>query len=118
MYDIIISGYYGFNNSGDEALLYSIIQDLRACKPDIKIAVLSQNPAQTSANYQVDAIERLKLFQVFRTMRPSSLKRRRQPDSGRNQFKVALLLSADYPACKVERSEGNAVCKRRRPCGT
>lgn len=73
MYDIIISGYYGFNNSGDEALLYSIIQDLRACKPDIKIAVLSQNPAQTSANYQVDAIERLKLFQVFRTMRHTRL---------------------------------------------
>ena len=40
MSDIIISGYHGFANSGDEALLYAILMALRKKRPDIDVTVL------------------------------------------------------------------------------
>lgn len=58
MSDVVISGYYGFRNNGDDALLLSIINDLRAQKPDIDIVVLSKNPAETQRIYNVRAVSR------------------------------------------------------------
>ena len=51
MYNILISGYYGFNNIGDESILRTVIDNLREKLPDIDITVLSHDPAQTSAKY-------------------------------------------------------------------
>lgn len=65
MSDILISGYYGFENSGDDALLLAIIRDLKKKKPDIKPAVLSKAPQETSKIYQVQAIDRLNPFSVI-----------------------------------------------------
>ena len=39
-YDAVLSGYYGFNNSGDDALLLGIVESLRREKPDIRLLVL------------------------------------------------------------------------------
>ena len=38
---IIISGYYGFNNTGDEAILKSMVKAFKEKMPQIKIVVLS-----------------------------------------------------------------------------
>ena len=73
MYDIIISGYYGFDNSGDDAILQAIIDDLRSIKNDVRIAVLSKNPAATKAAYGVDSINRFNVFDVIKTMKKSKL---------------------------------------------
>lgn len=73
MYDIMISGYYGFNNSGDDAILLAIINDLRKLKKDIRIVVLSKNPRDTAENYGVDSIDRFNLFKVIGTMRKTKL---------------------------------------------
>jgi len=73
MYDIMISGYYGFNNSGDDAILLAIINNLRKIKKDVRIVVLSKNPKDTAANYGVDSIDRFNLFKVIGTMRKSKL---------------------------------------------
>ena len=37
MYNILISGYYGFNNIGDESILRTVIDNLREKLPDIDI---------------------------------------------------------------------------------
>ena len=37
MYDVMISGYYGFGNSGDDAILLAIIDNLRSIKKDIRM---------------------------------------------------------------------------------
>lgn len=58
MSDILILGYYGFQNSGDDALLLSIIQQLKKYKEDINLCVLSKNPAETSKIYNVKAVKR------------------------------------------------------------
>lgn len=65
MKEILISGYYGFNNSGDDALLRSIIDNLRAEHKDKKIVVLSKNPEQTEKIYKVDAVSRTNLFSII-----------------------------------------------------
>ena len=56
--DILILGYYGFKNSGDEALLLSMIQQLRKQDSSLKITVLSENPKETSQIYKVKAAKR------------------------------------------------------------
>lgn len=73
MYDIMISGYYGFNNSGDDAILMAIIDNLRSIKKDIRIVVLSKTPKDTAKNYGVDAVDRFNLFEVIRTMKRTRL---------------------------------------------
>lgn len=72
-YDVIISGYYGFGNVGDDAMLRSIIDNLKLQKPDISILVLSKNPIATSHNYGVNTVNRKNMFAVYSSMRKSKL---------------------------------------------
>ena len=55
---IVISGYYGFDNCGDEAVLMTMIHCLRKLCPDIDITVLSANPEKTRELYGVNAVNR------------------------------------------------------------
>jgi len=55
---IVISGYYGFDNCGDEAVLMSIVHCLKKLRPDARITVLSGNPEKTRELYDVDAVSR------------------------------------------------------------
>ena len=54
MYRILISGYYGFNNIGDESILFAVVSSLREKLDDIEITGLSQNPESTAAKYGVN----------------------------------------------------------------
>ena len=63
-YDAVISGYYGFGNSGDEALLSGIISNLRKQKEDIKICVLSKNPEETAKEHGVHSVNRYSYLKV------------------------------------------------------
>ncbi len=72
-YDIIISGYYGFKNIGDDAMLMAIAKSLRLYKKDISIMVLSREPVETKCIYNVDSIYRFNILKVFRAMRHSKL---------------------------------------------
>jgi polysaccharide pyruvyl transferase CsaB len=72
---IVISGYYGFKNSGDEAVLQSILLALEAesVKQGIAIEpiVLSIDPEWTAKTYGVQAIHRMKLREVTKAIRQS-----------------------------------------------
>jgi len=70
---IMISGYYGFNNTGDEAILKSMVRAFKEKLPQIKIVVLSYSPLQTSQTYQVKAINRLHLIDIMRCLRDTNL---------------------------------------------
>lgn len=54
-FDFVISGYYGYENIGDEAVLGSIIDAVREKKPDAAFTVLSRRPKQTRTAFGVDA---------------------------------------------------------------
>ncbi|MDO8734641.1 MAG: polysaccharide pyruvyl transferase CsaB [Elusimicrobiota bacterium] len=66
MSDILISGYYGFKNAGDELILKAIIMDLRRYKPDVTITVLSATPDETSNSYNVYAVNRWNIFSAVK----------------------------------------------------
>jgi O-antigen biosynthesis protein len=53
---IMIAGYYGFGNTGDEAILEAIIQELRELYAGIAMIVVSGDPSHTERNYPVQAI--------------------------------------------------------------
>lgn len=66
---VVLSGYYGFDNCGDEAILYSIIQGLRGIQADIDITVLSNNPSYTKEMYGVDSVDRHHLGEISAVMK-------------------------------------------------
>ena len=70
---VVISGYYGFNNIGDEAVLSSIVTALRKHIPDVHIIVLSNAPSQTKAFYGVQAINRWQIKEIAKAIKASDL---------------------------------------------
>lgn len=56
---VVISGYYGFGNIGDEAILNSIVDSIRAEKPNTEFVVLSSDTSYTKSMLGVRAINRL-----------------------------------------------------------
>lgn len=72
-YDVMISGYYGFDNSGDDSILKAIVNNLKELKPDIKILALSNNPKQTKAVYGVDSIHRFNFPKIYLKLKNTSL---------------------------------------------
>ena len=67
-YNVVMSGYYGFGNAGDEAILQSIHQNISS-SGDISITVLSNDPEDTKNRYGYYAVNRFKLFSVVRALR-------------------------------------------------
>lgn len=69
MNKVVLSGYYGFNNIGDELILYSIIRTLReVCPKELSITVLSNQPEKTAKNYTVDAVSRWSLPSIIKAI--------------------------------------------------
>ena len=54
--EIFLVGYYGFQNTGDEAILSSILSDLRQACPGACFTVISHDPPATAARHGVRAI--------------------------------------------------------------
>lgn len=50
---IIVSGYYGFDNLGDEAILEEIVSELKRLTSPQNIIILSANPGKTASQYGV-----------------------------------------------------------------
>ena len=65
MNKVVISGFYGFHNIGDEAILKTLTQQLRKLDPEIQITVLSHNPEETMEKFDVKAVKRNDVFKVF-----------------------------------------------------
>lgn len=55
---VLVSGYYGFGNAGDEAILAGLIAGFRQTHPEVKLVVLSGSPDATHAEHGVAAVPR------------------------------------------------------------
>ena len=73
MADILISGYYGFSNIGDDAILRTVIEHTRATIPDSRITVLSNSPEETAEKYGVEAQPRMRFFKIIKAVRSSDI---------------------------------------------
>ena len=65
MIKLLIAGYYGFNNIGDESILRTVVENIRSELGDADLTVLSQNPADTAKKYGVHAVERMKIKKIL-----------------------------------------------------
>ncbi len=72
-YDAVLSGYYGFHNSGDDALLLGIVESLKRQMPDIRLAVLSKKPDETKLFCGVDSVQRFNFFKLRRVIKKSKM---------------------------------------------
>ncbi|MEY8739631.1 polysaccharide pyruvyl transferase CsaB [Bacillales bacterium AN1005] len=72
---LVISGYYGFRNSGDEAVLKSILtaleEESHRSGVNIEPIVLSGDPESTSAMYGVRSVHRMKFKEVREAIKES-----------------------------------------------
>lgn len=65
---IMISGYYGFGNAGDDAILAAIVQQIKSNIPSARIIVLSESPEKTSREYDVESHNRKDFRGIFGLM--------------------------------------------------
>ncbi|WP_066633887.1 polysaccharide pyruvyl transferase CsaB [Desulfolucanica intricata] len=70
---VVISGYYGFHNEGDEAMLYAIVNALRNRIPQLEIVVLSMDPAYTARQFQVNSIHRDNPAHIWQALKKTDL---------------------------------------------
>lgn len=70
---IVMSGYFGFDNSGDDAILKAIVKDLREQDPSVRIKVLSKDPSKTEQLCPVTSANRFKLREVISSLRDAQL---------------------------------------------
>ncbi len=70
---VIICGAYGRGNSGDEAILSSIIGEVRQIEPDARITVLSVDPKGTRSQHRVSAVYSFNLLSFARLCKGADL---------------------------------------------
>ncbi len=63
---VLLSGYYGFYNIGDEAILSSLVQKLRQIQPDVDITVLTKSPEETRERLAVRAVPRKSIYHLVK----------------------------------------------------
>ena len=63
---VVLSGYYGADNFGDEAILETIVQHLK--KVNAEITVLSSNPEKTAKTYDVKSISKFEFWKIIKNI--------------------------------------------------
>lgn len=58
MAEILIAGYYGFHNAGDEAMLAGLRRAIRELRPDVTFTAISGTASQTRRLHGIGAVSR------------------------------------------------------------
>lgn len=53
---VLVVGYYGFGNTGDEAILSALVRGLRRRLPSVRLVAASGDPGQTRQRHGIEAI--------------------------------------------------------------
>ncbi|MCF8011506.1 MAG: polysaccharide pyruvyl transferase CsaB [Clostridiales bacterium] len=69
----VISGYYGFGNLGDEAVLFSMLKLLKEQDPNFEPTVLSADPGFTARTYNVKSVNRWDTMEVIGALRKADV---------------------------------------------
>ncbi len=68
---VVISGYYGFDNTGDELILQVLLQELK--RRQVQITVLSAQPEKTALTYGVRALDRKNVIDILDCLSQATL---------------------------------------------
>jgi polysaccharide pyruvyl transferase CsaB len=66
---VVLSGYFGHGNTGDEAILAGMLATMRAAAPDLEAVVISGDPSGTRRVHGVDAVPRMAPAAIWRALR-------------------------------------------------
>lgn len=69
---ILLSGYFGYGNIGDEAILEAECAHLRLLKPDLELSVLMDNKARAE-ELQLTAYKRKSLWHIYQAVKSCDL---------------------------------------------
>lgn len=69
---LLLQGYYGFDNSGDDAILKAIVDNLKSTEK-YDITALSKSPEKTEASYGIKAVDRFSITKVMKAMKDTDL---------------------------------------------
>ena len=72
-YGAVICGAYGKGNAGDDAILVSMIRQLRLQDPDLPITVMTRKPRETGVQTGVSAVHIFNIRAAGRVMKKSRL---------------------------------------------
>ena len=70
---IVVSGYYGSKNGGDEAMLASMLEVLREEFSALDVTVISLNPEYTRRRHHVEAVPRSDIVPIIKKIREADL---------------------------------------------
>lgn len=70
---ILLSGYFGFNNLGDEAILASMVKMINNEKKELTITVLTDKVEQTKYKYKVETVYRYNIFEIAAEMKKGDI---------------------------------------------
>ncbi|EKE02462.1 MAG: polysaccharide pyruvyl transferase [uncultured bacterium] len=70
---ILISGYYGFDNFGDDAILHTLLHNLKTNFENCQITVISKNPAKTKQLYGINSVGTFNYQEIIKQMLAADL---------------------------------------------
>lgn len=73
MINLLIAGYHGFGNCGDDATLQAMTVNIRNMASDVNITALSYQPELTKTEYSIESVQRFKILQVLRAIKKSDI---------------------------------------------
>jgi polysaccharide pyruvyl transferase CsaB len=70
---ILISGYYGFDNFGDELILEILVNELKKNFTSSQITVISSNPDKTKSEHNVESIYTFGFSKIFKKIKDTDV---------------------------------------------
>lgn len=69
MKNIFIFGYYGFKNTGDEAILSALVDNIKDIMPDANITALTYNSEHTEELFRIRAVSRNRFTEIINAIK-------------------------------------------------
>lgn len=73
MINLLIAGYHGYGNCGDEATLMAMTTNIKAMAQDVNITAISHIPELTKTEYNINSVQRFNAIEVMRAIVKSDI---------------------------------------------
>lgn len=73
MINLLIAGYHGYGNCGDEATLMAMSKNIKEMAPDVNITAISHIPELTKTEYNINSVQRFNAIEVMRAIVKSDI---------------------------------------------
>ena len=73
MINLLIAGYHGYGNCGDEATLMAMTKNIKEMAPDVNITAISHIPELTKGEYNINSVQRFNAIEVIKAIVKSDI---------------------------------------------